>query len=181
MVLNWILLDFTWFNRFLIGVIGTELDFTGFYWVLLGFTEFYRVLPGFTGFYRVLPGFKTNGQGVPFNLLLAAEVGDGGQVAHDDLGGFGLAAARLAADDDARVLAVALHRLVGGVADGEDVRRPLEDLAALVLRDVLAAVNVQRPVRVDRHAHLADVRVELARIESAQAQKKANESVICYQ
>ena len=56
MVLNWILLDFTWFNRFLIGVIGTELDFTGFYWVLLGFTEFYRVLPGFTGFYRVLPG-----------------------------------------------------------------------------------------------------------------------------
>ena len=164
MVLNWIL-----------------PGFTGFYWVLPSFTGFYRVLPGFTGFYRVLPGFKTNGQGVPFNLLLAAEVGDGGQVAHDDLGGFGLAAARLAADDDARVLAVALHRLVGGVADGEDVRRPLEDLAALVLRDVLAAVNVQRPVRVDRHAHLADVRVELARIESAQAQKKANESVICYQ
>ena len=53
---------------------------------------------------------------------------------HDDLGRFGLSAARLSRDDDAGVFPGPLHRLVGGLGDGEDVRSSLEDLPALETR-----------------------------------------------
>ena len=52
---------------------------------------------------------------------------------HDDLGRLGLSRAGLARDDDAGVAARPPHGLVGGLRDGEDVRRALEDLAAAVL------------------------------------------------
>ena len=50
---------------------------------------------------------------------------------HDDLGSFGLSTSGLSRDDDARVLPGSLHRLVGGLGDGEDVRRTFENLTAL--------------------------------------------------
>lgn len=67
------------------------------------------------------------------------------------LGGFGLPRARLAADDDALVLAVAAHVRVRIVADREDVRRQLADLALFVQLDLVRSVDRQDLVRVHRH------------------------------
>lgn len=69
------------------------------------------------------------GSAIPFDFLLAAQVGHGRQVTHDDFRSFGFPAARLAADDDARIFAIAFHRLVGRVTDGEYVRRPFKDFS----------------------------------------------------
>ncbi len=63
-------------------------------------------------------------------------------------------------DNDARVLVAAFHGFVGGVGDGEDVRRALVDLAPLVLVHILLFVDVERAVRVHGHDHLPDVRVD---------------------
>lgn len=65
----------------------------------------------------------------PLHLLLAGHVRDGSDVSHDNLGRLGLAGARLARDDNAGVLPPPLHGLIGGIGDGEDVWRPLEDFA----------------------------------------------------
>ena len=41
----------------ILGLIGSDWVFAGFYWVLLGFTGFYWVILGYTGLYWVLLGF----------------------------------------------------------------------------------------------------------------------------
>jgi hypothetical protein len=65
--------------------------------------------------------------------LLAAKVCHGCQVTHDDFGSLGFPAARFAADDDARIFAISLHRLVGCITDGEYVRRPLENFSSCLI------------------------------------------------
>lgn len=67
---------------------------------------------------------------IPFDFLLAAKVCHGCQVTHDNFGSFGFPAARFAADDDASVLAISLHRLVGRITDGEYVRRSFENFSS---------------------------------------------------
>lgn len=74
-------------------------------------------------------------------------------------------------DDNAGVAGLALHLLVSGVCDGKHMGGPLKDLAALVVSHLVRAVDVERPVWVDRDAHLADVRVHAACIEPAHARQ----------
>lgn len=47
---------------------------------------------------------------------------DGGQILENQFSGFGFASTALAADDDALVLAISLHVIVGVVADCEYMR-----------------------------------------------------------
>jgi hypothetical protein len=69
--------------------------------------------------------------------------GDIGDVLHYPLCGFGLPGATFTRDDDALVLSVGLHIVVGGFSDGEDVRGHFEA--------VLPAVAVEDGVCVDSH------------------------------
>lgn len=65
-------------------------------------------------------------------------------------------------DDDARVPRSPLHGLVGGVGDGEYVRRPFVDFPPLVLFYHVIPVDIHGLVGVDGHHHFADVGVNLA-------------------
>ena len=76
--------------------------------------------------------------------------------------GVGLSWVGLEPDDDALILAVALHLRVAVVADGEDVRRQFADLALLVEFDLVGRVDGQDLVRVDSHQDRARVRLRAA-------------------
>ena len=65
---------------------------------------------------------------LPFNFLLTGKVRNGGQVSHNNFGGFRLAAAGFTRDDDASVLSISFHRFVRRISNGKDVRRPFENL-----------------------------------------------------
>lgn len=54
-------------------------------------------------------------------------------------------------DDDALVLLVALHVVVGVVSDGEDVWRHLANLLVFVSLDLLSCVDGQHLIWVDGH------------------------------
>lgn len=62
-------------------------------------------------------------------------------------------------DDNTSVFVPPLHGLISSVSDGEEVGRPLVQLAALVLLYGVAAVDVHGAIRIDGHHHLADVAV----------------------
>lgn len=61
-------------------------------------------------------------------LWFITGVGHCRNILHDDFGRFRLPRSRFAADNDARVSALLLHDLVGGVGDGENVWGVLEQL-----------------------------------------------------
>lgn len=63
-------------------------------------------------------------------------------------------------DHDTSVFVPPLHGFVSSVSYGEEVRRPLIQLAALVLLDGVAAVDVHGTIRIHRHHHLSDVGVD---------------------
>lgn len=46
------------------------------------------------------------------------------------------------------------------------------NLITFVLADIVWAVNVERPVRINRHAHLSDVRVEFTSIKPEEEENK---------
>ena len=100
------------------------------------------------------------------NLLLDPRVlpAARGQELQNQFRRFGLAAAALAADDDALIVLVPLHTPVGIVADGEDVRREFADLLVRVLPDVIAIVDVEQLVGIDSDQNRA--RERLRRRES---------------
>ena len=76
---------------------------------------------------------------------------DGSQVLEDQLGALSLPCPGLATDDDALVLPRPLHQGVAVVSDSEDVRRELPDLSLPVELDLLAGVDWEDLVRIDRH------------------------------
>lgn len=124
----------------------------------------------------------------PLHLGTLRWVGDGGDVLHDVLAGLRLAGPALTwhrqevgevcthwhpapwgaphlpptRDDDAGVLGTALHGLVGGISQREEVRRALVELTTPVLLHHRGAVQLQRLVGVHGHHHLPNVGVDAA-------------------
>ena len=67
----------------------------------------------------------------------------------------------LTGNDNAGVPGASLHRSVRGVGDGEDVRWSFVDFASSIRFHHVGAVDVHRTIRIYRHHHFADVRVNL--------------------
>ncbi len=84
---------------------------------------------------------------------------DGSQELEYELGGLGLACARLATNYHTLVVLVAQHVVVGIVSDGEYVGRKLANLFVTVLLNLLGRVDRQDLVRVDCHKDCAGIRL----------------------
>lgn len=94
---------------------------------------------------------------------------DGGNVLHDALRGLRLSCSTLAGDDDALILLVGDHVVVGGLGDGVDVRRDLETVLAAVGDEDFVGVDGEEAEGVDGDEDMADVGL-VARGESVRAQ-----------
>lgn len=72
----------------------------------------------------------------------------------------------ITADDDALGFPIAHHGVVGGVGDGENVRRQLAQPPVLVEFDVLGVVNRVELEGVDGDEDRADIGVDVAGLEA---------------
>ena len=68
---------------------------------------------------------------------------DSSDVLHDTLGGFGLACAGFARDNDTLILVIRVHVVVRGFCDAADVWRDLEPVLALVPLKHLVGVDAE--------------------------------------
>jgi len=103
--------------------------------------------------------------------------GNTGDVLHDALGSFCLASAGFSRDDDALIFFVALHVVVRGLGDCEDVWRHLQAILASVAVENGICIDPQVSKGIDGNQHMANVCLTLP-LDASRAQARGQTTYV---